>query len=81
MRATALLILTALAAAAFGTAAESTTIKAYVDTSVCSHLLLGTISTQRMDCSKKAFKEWDEPVLVALENNQVFSVNKPKMVK
>lgn len=81
MRATALLILTAIAAAGIGLAAESTTIKAYVDTSVCSHLLLGTISTQRMDCSKKAFKDGDEPVLVELDNNQVYSVNKPKMVK
>jgi osmotically-inducible protein OsmY len=63
------------------TAAEVTTIKAYVDTDVCSHLLLGPITTQRTDCSAKAFKQGDEAVLVQLSNNSVFQVNKPKMVK
>jgi hypothetical protein len=38
-------------------AAEVTTIKAYVDTDVCSHLLLGPITDPRVECSKKAIKE------------------------
>jgi hyperosmotically inducible protein len=63
------------------TAAEVTTIKAYVDTSVCSHLMLGPITQERIEMSKKAFKQGDEPVLVQLTNNAIFNVNKPKMVK
>jgi hyperosmotically inducible protein len=71
----------ALAASGLSTAAEITTIKAYVDTDVCSHLLLGPISTERMECSGKAFKQGDEPVLVQLTNGAVYNVNKTKMVK
>lgn len=62
-------------------AAEITTIKAYVDTDVCAHLLLGPINTNRTECSAKAFKQGDQPVLVQLSNNAVFGINKPKMVK
>jgi hyperosmotically inducible protein len=63
------------------TAGEVSTIKAYVDTNVCSHLLLGPITAQRTDCSKKALKEGDEPVLVHLSNSTVLQVNKQKMIK
>ena len=62
-------------------AADVTTIKAYVDTDVCAHLMLGPITQERMELSKKAFKQGDEPVLIQLSNNSVFQVNKPKMVK
>ena len=63
------------------TAAEISTIKAYVDTNLCSHLLLGPITTDRTECSKKTFEEGSDPVLVRLSNNMVFEINKPKMVK
>jgi osmotically-inducible protein OsmY len=62
-------------------AAEVTTIKAYVDTDICSHLLLGPITDERTECSKKTFKDGSDPVLVQLSNNMVFDVNKPKMIK
>jgi hyperosmotically inducible protein len=62
-------------------AGEATTIKAYVDTDVCAHLMLGPITEQRIEMSKKAFKQGDEPVLVQLSNGSVMQVNKPKMVK
>lgn len=75
----ATLILPALATGI--TAAEITTIKAYVDTSVCSRLLLGPITKERTDCSMKAIKQGDQPALVQLTDNAVFEVNKPKMVK
>lgn len=71
----------ALAVCGASAAAEVTTIKAYIDTDVCSHLLLGPITEQRMDCSKKAFKQGDQPTLVQLSNNRVFQINKPKLVK
>jgi len=69
-----------LALAGGMTAADITTIKAYVDTDVCSRLLLGPITAERMECSKKAFPQGDEPTLVQLSNSAVFTVNKPKMV-
>jgi hyperosmotically inducible protein len=70
-----------LAFSGAASAAEITTIKAYVDTDVCAHLLLGPITTNRTECSTKAFKQGDQPVLVQLSNNSVFGINKPKMVK
>lgn len=68
-------------AACTASAAESSTIKAYVDTDVCARLLLGPITSQRTDCSQKALKQGDEPVLVLLSNGSVYQVNKTKMVK
>lgn len=63
------------------TAAEVSTIKAYVDTDICSHLLLGPITEERKNCSRSTFKDGSDPVLVQLANNTVFEVNKPKMIK
>jgi hyperosmotically inducible protein len=63
------------------TAAEISTIKTYVDSDLCSHLVLGPINAERKDCSTKTFKEGSEPVLVQLSNNMVFQVNKTKMIK
>src|SRR3954470_17335067 len=63
------------------TAAEISTLQAYVDTDVCSHLLMGPITADRAECSKTSFKDGSEPVLVRLSNNMVFFVNKPKMIK
>jgi len=60
---------------------EISTLQAYVDTDVCSHLLIGPITTERSECSKSTFKDGSDPVLVRLTNNMVFFVNKPKMIK
>jgi hyperosmotically inducible periplasmic protein len=63
------------------TAAEISTLQAYVDTDLCSHLLIGSITAERSECSKTSLKDGSDPVLVRLTNNMVFSVNKPKMIK
>src|SRR4051812_13744610 len=63
------------------TAAEISTLQAYVDTDLCSHLLIGPITPERSECSKTSLKEGSDPVLVRLTNNMVFFVNKPKMIK
>jgi osmotically-inducible protein OsmY len=63
------------------TAAEISTLQAYVDTDVCSHLLIGPITPERSECSKTSLKDGSDPVLVRLTNNMVFFVNKPKMIK
>ena len=62
-------------------AAEISTLQTYVDTDLCSHLLIGPISEDRTNCSKSTFKDGSEPVLVRLSNNMVLFVNKPKMIK
>jgi hyperosmotically inducible protein len=62
-------------------AAEISTLQTYVDTDVCSHLLIGPITAERSECSKTSFKDGSDPVLVHLTNNMVFFVNKPKMIK
>ena len=54
---------------------------AYVDSDLCARLMLGPITTQRVDCSVKTHKDGSNPVLVRLDDNTVFSVNKEKMVK
>src|SRR3954451_3555143 len=75
--------LLALAATLSGViiAAEISTLQAYVDTDLCSHLLIGPITSDRTECSKTSLKEGSDPVLVRLSNNMVFFVNKPKMIK
>jgi osmotically-inducible protein OsmY len=64
-----------------GAADEISTLQTYVDTDLCSHLLIGPISDERTDCSRKTQKDGSEPVLVRLSNNMVFFVNKPKMIR
>ena len=54
---------------------------AYVDSDLCARLMLGPITTQRVDCSVKTYKDGSNPVLVRLNDNTIFSVNKEKMVK
>jgi len=54
---------------------------AYVDSDLCARLMLGPITTQRVDCSVKTYKDGSNPVLVRLDDNTIFSVNKEKMVK
>jgi hyperosmotically inducible protein len=62
-------------------AEEISTFSAYVDSDICARLMLGPITTPRMECSKSTFKDGCEPVLVQLRNNVVFTVNKQKMIK
>jgi osmotically-inducible protein OsmY len=60
---------------------QQETFKAYVDSDLCAHLMLGPISPERIECSRSTNKKGSEAVLVRLSNNQVFEVNKPKMLK
>jgi osmotically-inducible protein OsmY len=76
----------------FGVAAEDkkedkkkddkiSTFYAYVDSDVCARLMLGPITESRIDCSKKTYKQGSNIVIVRLNDNTVFSVNKVKLVK
>ena len=60
---------------------EVPTFHAYVDSDLCARLMLGPITTARVDCSVKTYKDGSNPVLVRLNDNTVFDVNKPKLVK
>jgi len=57
------------------------TFHAYVDTDICSRLMLGPINEARVGCSLSTAKDGDEPVLIRLQNNMVLTVNKRKMVE
>jgi osmotically-inducible protein OsmY len=59
---------------------RSVNLHAYVD-STCVHLMLGPITSSRVECSQKTNKEGSNPVLVRLKDNTAFDVNKQKMVK
>ena len=80
MRRTLLLALPLLVPGAI-LADEVSTFPAYVDSDICARLILGPISPERVECSKKMVKDGNEPVLVRLKNNMVLSVNKQKMIK
>jgi osmotically-inducible protein OsmY len=60
---------------------ELSNFKAYVDSDVCARLMLGPITSERIACSQKTYKEGSEPLLVRLSNNMVLNVNKEKMIK
>ena len=62
-------------------AEEISTFSAYVDSDICARLMLGPITTPRLECSKSTFKDGCDPVLVQLRNNTVLTVNKQKMLK
>ncbi|HET9216218.1 MAG TPA: BON domain-containing protein [Terriglobia bacterium] len=53
----------------------------YVDSDICARLMLGPITTARVDCSVQTHKDGSNPVLVRLDDNTVFDPNKPKLVK
>jgi osmotically-inducible protein OsmY len=57
------------------------TFYAYVDADVCARLMLGPITQSRIDCSKKAYKQGSNIVIVRMDDNTVFSINKVKLVK
>ncbi len=60
---------------------ETTTIQAYVDSDICSHLYTGSLTPARMECTKDTYKQGSNPVLVRLTDKWVFEVNKEKMIK
>jgi osmotically-inducible protein OsmY len=62
-------------------AGEVSSFKTYVDSDLCARLMLGPITTSRMECSKSTFKDGSMPVLVRLSNNMVFTSNKDKLLK
>jgi hypothetical protein len=60
---------------------EVSTFAAYVDSDICGRLMLGPITTQRVQCSQRTVKEGAQPILVRLSNNMVFIVNKQDMLR
>ena len=62
-------------------AEELATFNAYVDSDICSHLMLGPITDPRMECTRSTYKDGSDPVLVRLKDNFVFEIDKEKMVK
>jgi hyperosmotically inducible periplasmic protein len=63
------------------TAGEISTFRAYVDSDLCSRLMLGPVTSARIECSQSTVKDGSEPVLVNLRNNLVLEVNKEKMIR
>jgi osmotically-inducible protein OsmY len=51
---------------------------AYVDSDLCAHLMLGPITTARVECSQKTHKDGSNPVVVRLRDNLVLDPNKQK---
>ncbi len=62
-------------------AAEVSVFRAYVDSDLCARLMLGPITSDRIECSRSTVKDGSEPVLVHLHNNMVLAVDKQKMIR
>ena len=62
-------------------AGEINIFRAYVDSDLCARLMLGPITSSRIECSQSTVKEGSEPVVVNLHNNLVLAVNKQKMIR
>lgn len=62
-------------------AAEVSPFRAYVDSDLCARLMLGPITSSRIECSQSTVKAGSEPVLVHLHNNLVLAVDKQKMIR
>jgi hyperosmotically inducible periplasmic protein len=62
-------------------AGEISTFRAYIDTDLCSRLMFGPITPSRIGCSQKTAEQKAEPVLVQLNNNMIFAVNKQKLLQ
>jgi hyperosmotically inducible protein len=77
----ALLEIAVLVMPSYLMAEEVSTFHAYVDSDVCARLMLGPITTSRVQCSQSTFKDGSEPVLVRLTNNMVLVPNKEKMIR
>ncbi len=74
-------LLSSITLACIACGQEQSIFQAYVDSDICSRLMLGPINTARTDCSRNTVKQGDSPVLVRLPNNMVLTVNKQKMIK
>jgi osmotically-inducible protein OsmY len=81
MKKTLLVMVSLLVGSGICGSAEISTFHAYVDSDICARLMLGPVTSERIECSQKTFKEGSNPVLVRLLDNTVFAVNKEKMVK
>jgi osmotically-inducible protein OsmY len=62
-------------------AEDVTTFHAYADSDLCARLMLGPITQARVECSQKTFKEGSNAVVVRLNDNTVFSVNRERMLR
>src|SRR4030095_9037455 len=62
-------------------AEDVTTFHVYIDSDLCARLMLGPITQSRIECSQKTYKEGSNAVVVRLNDNTVFSVNKEKLLK
>jgi len=60
---------------------ETSTFSAYVDSDICARLMLGPITSDRVQCSQSTFKDGSQPVLVRLRNNMVLTADKEKMIR
>ena len=81
MKKTLLVMVSLLISSGVCVSEEVSTFHAYVDSDLCARLMLGPITSSRIECSQKTHKEGSNPVLVRLLDNTVFDVNKQKMVK
>ena len=81
MKKTLLVMVSLLFSSGVCVSEEVSTFHAYVDSDLCARLMLGPITSSRIECSQKTHKEGSNPVLVRLLDNTVFDVNKQKMVK
>jgi osmotically-inducible protein OsmY len=52
----------------------------YIDSDLCARLMLGPITTARVQCSQDTFKQGSDPVVVRLSDNLVLTPNKPKTI-
>jgi hyperosmotically inducible periplasmic protein len=62
-------------------AGEVSTFNAYVDSDLCARLMLGPITSARVECSQNTSKQGADPVVVRLKDNTVLGVNKTKLLK
>ena len=62
-------MLVLLSVGAMFAAEEVSTFPAYIDSDLCSHLMLGPINPARMECSQKTYKDGSNAVVVRLRDN------------
>jgi hyperosmotically inducible protein len=59
----------------------ASTFNAYVDSDLCSRLMLGPITEGRVECSKDTYQQGSNAVLVRLSDNLVLDADKDKLLK
>lgn len=70
-----------LSSGATSGADEVSTFPAYIDSDLCSHLMLGPINSTRVECTEKTYKDGSNAVIVRLRDNLVLEANKEKPIK